>query len=642
MNFILVSFLFALLHNIVSSQLNSLLLNIDYNCDPVVQTALKVIFRYFDDQHFMTIVDLSSVHSLSAFTCTGGNNFRPLDVYNDLKSFKFGKDIEQNSISSFPTVHGYYVRCNLSDAQQNIFNPLKTHNPKTKLMIHAIDLNVDQAKDLLRNAYEKYNLLNVAGLFITPNFKNDVYVDSDVNLCLMNPFKADYELHGPAFKCIAFPLEDCDNELHEIDKFVKRRLKNLNGHKLKINIFDFPMVSKEEKGKFTYSDGELVRLMAEKMNFNTIYIVPLSGQPLYGYQLTNGTFVGSLAAMEYEKIDLVANARMIENYNTTKATFLQSIVSSKYVFFIQKRETRKELMISIYTRYDSTSKFIALITLTCLPFIYYAIFNLEVYMSGRFKKISLVKSFLYSVAFQCNISMAFVSFTSTRIIVVSSLFYAMIVTSLFQGTIIKNLNTGQKIGEIKSTEDLLNFDLKLLFPPTLASVLKEQSGDRLRTKLSNLAKTNAAIDLEDGIAQLKTDITVALLWTDMYSSNYLNRFFDNETGENYIETVPGVVFEFYVAPMVPKSSPFLENLNDIILRYVEYGFHFHHLRKAFADNEMIWIQRIKNGKTPHGRSLAISFKDIVASFKFLLILLTICFFVFFVELVFNHFKKNNF
>lgn len=116
------------------------------------------------------------------------------------------------------------------------------------------------------------------------------------------------------------------------------------------------------------------------------------------------------------------------------------------------------------------------------------------------------------------------------------------------------------------------------------------------------------------------------------TGNYLNNFYDTETGENYFEVVPESAFEFYIAMMVPKTSPFFDRFNQVVSMYLQSGLYDYNQKKALDDNEKVWIYRVNNGFIPRRKSQALNVGDLQDAFKLYLILLGVSLIVFVVEI----------
>lgn len=593
------------------------------NCSSGLTMELEIIARYFEEQHFLSILDLTDDNSLNALGCVGGNMFRPLSIFKNWESLKFEPKVVNNSVSSLPTTHGYFIRCSKVDVLNHFLERIAQYNPQTKLMFQITEQSFENAEEILKVGFEKYKLLNVAVMVIKDQ-AIEGHVEKRVSLCMFNPFSGNGDLRTPQFHRIHFSPFSFLNQLNEIKYFMMMRIDNLHKYPLKIYIFQFPMVSSpvydDDKKiiKYDYIDGAITEILSEHLNFTPIYINRSDDGFTFGNIYPNGTFTGSLAALEYEKVDFVANSRLISNYKTNKAVFLQAIMVSKYRFIIQKRVKRRYMMLFPASQYDTPTWVIAMSLSAILPFIFHFVKIVEAKILNKTKHLSFTDSYLHVVALHYNISVKHSKFSSARILAITIVFYALIATSIFTGTIIKNMNTSQTIGTIKTIQELLDLNYKLVITHTLTAILKEQSGNQLREKLGSIARTNSGVGTNEGLELLLGNKDVAFLWSDLYTGNYLNRFYDEISGDNKLEIIPQTAFEFYTASMAPKTSPFIEKFNEIILRFVEAGLRHYHTGLAILDNDKIWYHRLRRGLTPKPMSKSLSLQDLMSLFQFFL------------------------
>lgn len=155
-------------------------------------------------------------------------------------------------------------------------------------------------------------------------------------------------------------------------------------------------------------------------------------------------------------------------------------------------------------------------------------------------------------------------------------------------------------------------------PPYILPIFRDRTSlnkvnELMRHSRQTIEDVKQPIEFFDGL--LQSNDKYAYLWSDFYVDNYLNQFYDADTGENMLEHIPEIVYEFYISLMAPKSSPFIEKFNDVLLQFVETGLGNYHVSRAKADADMIWIWRILNGKTPRPPDKAIKWNDVKPLFE---------------------------
>lgn len=609
--------------------------------------AYSVIFHYFKDQHFMTIADVSKYLSTFDAVACSGTFFRPIDIFSEISKIDFGPRNERSSVSSYPTTHGYYVRCKTKDVENGFFEKLSKANPRTRLMLNLVDGGFKTGKEILKLAYDKYKLLNVAMLFILPRFSKGTIITIDVNLCLYNPFAGDAHERSPEVRCWKFRKENLREDLVEMLKFDRQRKENLQGFPLKVSIFEYEMqcvavyTVDGNISHFTYPDGELLSAVAKTMNFKPVYKL-ISDEPKYGFQKPGGEFVGNLGDLERGDVDLVANPIFISNFNTTKSVFLHPIVMAKLNFIVKKRFASKKILYKVYTQLDISSAIIATVIFFLLPPIYIFIHEMERLVLRRMERRDILKSFFYVIALQSSISMKHSTMRATRVAVAIILFYTLIGAAILQGTLYQELNSDRNTGRIKKIDQLIKQNFTIAIEPGLKPFFQEESDDEISSAIMKMTRSSRqkSYERDEAIEILKEHNKIAFLWGSELTGNYLNNFYDNQTGDNYMEVVPESAFEFYVSMIAPNFSPFIERFNQIISVYVETGLYQYNMKKASDDNQKIWIHRLKNGLTPKVGKKSLKFGEIDDAFFAYIAMIILCCLTFVIELL-THFLATN-
>lgn len=604
------------------------------------QHCHRIMFHYFRNKHYISLIDLSQDGFFGALKFVESDVTRPVIIFNSWETFnlKIEPELTLSSVVGYPTAGGIYIKCKKEFVLNDFLQIIAKANPVKKLMFQFEEQTFESAKEVLKIGFEKYKILNVAVLVIDKHHQSSTPQSS---MCLYNPFS----FQSPDFQCINFTTARFNEQLSDMEKFIRARVTNLQKYQLKIEIFPYPLVSKpvidgnSKVLRYSYVDGANIDIIAKVMNFTPVYLEP-SLSPTYGYRFPNGTLTGSLAALEHDKADFVANARLITDYPTTKAIFLQATTTARYKFIMHKQKRRRELMLHLTWEFDTKAQVICVIASCSFPLLYYLTRVVDAMISRRRKHDSFIKCFLYSVALSYNISMPKPKRTSSRIVFLVAVFYSLIITSIYQGTIIKNLNSNRNFESVKTIDELIDRGYKPVMTHTLNNIFNKQSGDRVNEKLKRLSSESEGVMAKDGIQTLLHNKDVAFLWSDIYTTNFLDRFYDEKSGENLFEVVPETAFEFYIAPMAPKSSPFLESFNEIILRFVEGGLNIYHFGEAKAENEGIWFDRVKRGLIPKGTSTGLTCSDMEMLFKLILMMFVISFIVFLLEITIQYFRKR--
>lgn len=611
-----------------------------FDCNEITEQIVEVSHKYFEDQFAVTLVDLFSTPTASSFKCSKGNTFRPVDVISEVEQIKIRSKFDRSSVSTFPLTEGFLLNTDLNLTRE-LLPLISSYNPRMNVLVILSSPTDEEVQDLIRRAYEDHKMLNFGVLTMKDFYNDGKYNKTTVNIILYNPFYGNQTKRDPQFLHLDFsekPLEKLDL----MKNFMKKRLTNLHGYPLEINIFDYPMISKAQydaNGKierYRYVDGSFVQMLSSLMNFTPSYLNNSGNQGMFGYQQRNGTFVGSLGDIEYNRVSLAANPVLIANYNTSNLVFLQPITMSHLYFFVRKRATRKYFSISNFDRFDQPSIIITILLAFLLPTFHWIISRCEERIFDSRKRVSsAVRSFLDTFAILNNVSVKHPFYTGTRIVIASTMFYNLVTSTLFQSNIVKDLTANREDGKISTIDELTNEGYKIKMPAHFGLVFNGLGNDKVSLMLNKTKQTAVDVGVEtfdlESIIQPKEKI--AFLWMDLYMTNYLDRFFDNETGENLFEGVPEIAFKFYLANVVPKHSPFIERFNEIIIRYLELGIGDYHIGHAYSDNQIVMIRRLKNGQVPETQIRAMKLIDFRNMFKFFLHLIAVSVIVFLLEVL---------
>jgi hypothetical protein len=617
-------------------------------CNAIIDMTVEVTFDYFEDQHSLTLVDTSDLPVSDIFKCLDGNKFRPVRVFTDPKELRFTDKISTSSVAYYPITTGYLVKMTPSQSREIIVK-LSEYNPLSKVML-ILTVNESVSQEILYNSFHNHRMLNIAILaFPDISFSSPVDLDPallEEGLATLYAYNPYAETQETKFLCISFSIFNVEEGLQEMKNFIRDRIQDLQGFDLPVSIFEYPMLSKIERDEegnldhFSYVEGDTLQTLAKVMNFKPKYVHTLTNT--HGYQLDDGKFIGDLAEVEMGNVELVANARFISDaYNTSHSVFLRPINMLKLQFIIPNRETKKFIILSVYSVFDDWSTYLSISLMAILPISHLLISVMEQRIRRQnIEAVSLARSTLLTFAVVNCVSVKLPQLFSTRIVVAMIMFYSIITTSLYQSSILKNLNTNQEIGKIKFIEQLQNEGYQIRMPGYISALFRSRGKDKVSrmmnaTKQENSEVTANTYDLDQ---VFEPGEKVAFLWSEQFQGNYLNRFYDPKTGKNLFESVPDVPFEFYISLMAPKHSPFIERFNDILSRYIEGGLAIRNLAMAEIDNDKVMIDRLKRGYLPKIQK-SITFNDISNVFELFLYMIGAAVILLIIEIIVHKLDK---
>lgn len=611
-------------------------------CGFGMDLAFETVFNYFKDQHSLTIIDSTDNRVASTSMCSNGN-FLPFLVFDEWKKVNLGAKISDSALSPYPTTRGFYIKYPVA-VVLNLYPNIAEFNPRAKLLIQLEKISYVDARLLLEVGYHKYKMLDVAVIMYVMTFDKGELAGLIVSICLYNPFAGDSMYRQPEFKC--FNITTHQSQQEEIEKFIHLRVTNLNQFPLRIDIFDEWLMSlavRNEKGIVThykYEDGETVAVLAKKMNFKPFY-VPVQDKTMYGYRLSNGTFTGSIGAIEHGRADFSAKPKLISDYGSKKSLLLEPINVKKLFFITRKNNLPRVFTITIFYHFDKISKFIAIFFTAVFPLIYVLINKYESDCLGVGKAHSIGRNTLYTYGLMNNISAKHSTLAASRVVVATVLFYSIMISSLFQGTLIKNLNQNDNDRGVETIDELFEQNYFLITTSPLAGILRQQGGSEIGEKMKLIAKNPAHIVdySEEGFKMTLTGDKVAFLLANVMKFPLI-QFYDPVSGENLYELVPEILFEFYIAPMTSKDSPFIETFNYWLMHYREVGIQKYQAELTMNELNNVMIYRVKHGMVPKKYDKRIRLRELVSIFFLYFILNAFCFSTFIVELLYNYFRKK--
>lgn len=376
-------------------------------------------------------------------------------------------------------------------------------------------------------------------------------------------------------------------------------------------ISDFTANSNGKLIKLKYLEGEILKIYSKLMNFSIDFVaLPNSTTANYGYQLENGTFVGSLGLVEYGEVDLLGNTRVIANYGHTKSKFLHPIKTIKLHFIVPRETDEASLLASFRNLFQVKVLWGILLILLIVPLVDLLLRNSE--KSEPFSFQSLIKNYLQFFGIFFMVSVTMPNTQVSRIVWSSMLIFSTVIGGIVVGGLIEILNNSMNRSGIRTIEQALDSGIDIVVPPAIAALFEEDidSQSRIYQTIHKIASNKTLVEqlfktkLSQDFKEKRNYIEFA---PELHSRPDIANSYDPITGKDLLYVVPKCAFEFHVAQMVPNNSPFIERFNELISRIVFCGIEKYQLSLADIDNDMNYIKRIKNGNFAPQKIRKISF-----------------------------------
>jgi len=586
------------------------------------ETSL-IAARFLIEMPLLLIIDLSEDKTISSEMFHDKKTTQTFQVHNDLNELNFGQQIDKSALSEYPTTLGIYLK-GTSEETTKVVAKIAKFNPRSKLLIQLTDGNAAKAKKILLKSFHDHKMLDVA-----------VITNHRIYLC--NPFTGTKPAIFMNWSIININLNE---SIQSISKFTKNRVRNLHKHPLKIAIYEHlssAMPIRTKKGKlvgYNLPDGDMIHQLSISLNFTPIYFHP-GKDSKRGFQLENGTFTGSLGAVENGQADYSANSLLISFYNTSKVIFCNPMEVQQFLFAIEKREATTDLGFLIYANYDRTTRFFVVFLANAFP-IYTIVSKLESKIHRAPKRAEFMRNFTYLLALQMNVSMLQPKRNASRMIIASVLFLALIMTSIFQGTTIASLCNSGKIKTIKTVDELIANNYKLV-----VSNYKKGVVDDLGERWKQIVANPKAIILNTlNNEQVRNISNVAFLTSKVSTDSFIKNPYDKKNSLSSYKAVPEVIHEFYLSPIMPKTSPFIEQFRDFMMKYKEFGFRQHQSSFVNYERDKYLIQDILAGRITKQRDQTIDLNDLLEFIQVYLMLNGVAFVIFVSEMLLHFVYKR--
>lgn len=484
---------------------------------------------------------------------------------------------------------------------------LSSINPLANIILFIHDMETFGARKILTSAWTSYKMLNL------------MIVDVMEGCCfLFNPFTD---------KVIRVALE----EEFDFRKFSMERISDLNGYPLKINVFDCLMLCRVlKKKKYELACGEILDSFKRTMNATLEYVEPHDNEE-FGYIHPNGTYMGALGEIEYNRVDIAVDLRIMAEFkDAVNLYFLKPAYSVKFCFVVPNNFYPLTFEVFPHKFVDTITLAWVVISMFVLILVTYIINRITNVPTG-FVKIALSYFSLYN-----NVSItATPTKTYSRLLCGTMLIFTIIMSNSYQGSIIKQLNRMGNAANINTIHQLLTSGLVIRVPSGPDKYIRDFQSfpmGSLQRKLFDkkiITDTSSAIQIKYAAYNREAAILCPNHYIEFYKTIYLS----NGTGESLINYVPQCVYAYYMSVMVPKSSPFIRQFNNIIQLIVEAGLIEFQYSNGMAESKLAYTRQVKEGVFFQRTDRLLSMKELFTLFKYYTIWLGVTIIVLILEIL---------
>ncbi|XP_062538118.1 uncharacterized protein LOC134206417 [Armigeres subalbatus] len=359
-------------------------------------------------------------------------------------------------------------------------------------------------------------------------------IDPELTVCMLN---SEFRI-----ECFAGDdLHDIGHRVEVSEHFTKHERRTLRVTQYRIDSVERPT----DNAYLRLIDRPVLRSIADKLNLTPISV----GDNFdYGYRMSNGTFVGSLAEVEHGRTDLSRTRIMFSLHETTNVQFLLPVIATPFLYVVPK---------NYYTRARREVDIIALSLEFML--VYYSIllwfpvgFRILEYYSFQMNRTKnnsqtpWISSVFMTYATMTNISIAIREISSQRIYWITLIWFQLITYSVFQGNMIKEVNTADNSRDLQTIQELMGSTLNISIDPSITAFFTYNEQVMAKYKLAKRIVIEAP-ETTKLLSSLIAKRSFAKVLAQDKIEEFVPQFYDKKTGEALLHVIPEVAYEFYSA-----------------------------------------------------------------------------------------------
>ncbi|XP_046662560.1 uncharacterized protein LOC124355428 [Homalodisca vitripennis] len=330
---------------------------------------------------------------------------------------------------------------------------------------------------------------------------------------------------------------------------------NLHGTVLRVVLFPWVPSAVTHHGKYVGGmDYNTLETLKERMNFSSITFRPSDG---HTFSHTGRNVSGSIRDIVMGNADISFNGHFLLDYKINEIKLTHMVFMDKICFVVA--------MPSYKSHYTAITNIFCpsvwgLITFLyfIMIFLYYGIQYIVRSKNQNYKMTDLFFLFYELLIFGGSSSIR-ADIISKKFLLGSLLITLLILNNTFQSSLVTVLSKPVRNPFINSLEDIINSNLALQSERAESLWSDPDFVQLLNTLRKRKLKENNFVRL------VRFPITKIQL--------YRNYVVYRKNMTEYLHTVPDCIVSYFLAYVVPKTSPFLNKINSYLLRFQESGLH---------------------------------------------------------------------
>lgn len=386
----------------------------------------------------------------------------------------------------------------------------------------------------------------------------------------------------------------------------------------------------EKNGGYIAVCGEIFDVLKRSLNFTEEFVQPEIAD--FGYVLSNGSFIGALGEIEYDRADISVVMRLILNFNTSRNIyFLQPLFDIHYQFVIPIDFYPVEFEVLPHKFMDTSVMILTSLIMTAFILLHYLSDQVSNAVKANFSKTILIYIGSY-----LNAAMNFKPFNlSTRVLYSLVLLMTLIVSNTYQGSLITQLNKNEENANIKTLSQFIDSGLQVRVPSGVDQYIlnfHEFPKNSVQSRLIRKMEVTE-VSSEVQIHYAAVERTAGIMCMNHFFPYYESKFLSNKSGKATITAIPDYPYSYFMSLIIQKRSPYIERMNYINLKASEAALLLHQYNLGLVRMKLSAIRRVRDGLIPDiDRTKLIGMSEMMSFFICFLVALGISFTTFLGEL----------
>lgn len=420
---------------------------------------------------------------------------------------------------------------------------------------------------LFHKLWKELGILNII-MILFRNSDNHSSASGHITLLAMfNPFINSVQSRGEL-------VLHNDNHVTNLVTSHTDMLNNLRGYPVRISLFSrsptsFPLHSDDKVIDYIGVDGFFMRNLAKQMHFTAIAMGPRDGKEFGFVFPNNGTFTGSIGDILYDRADIALNSRFVKLYGTNDIEFTLPVGFDNLCIIVPKAKHLPKWL-AIFRVFNLRVQFALVCVYVGCSIISRILQKMHSHFKCVRKDISLFDTCIEMLPPFLSLPLIRMPSSShQKVFVMTCFVFGMIIASIFQGKLVTVLSKPDYYPDINTLEELdaSGMVIGTGSPNLIQDTFSTEESSHTKHLRDKIMYYNLSNSVMSYVAKHRN---VSAL-NRLSNSIYCLHIFHNSDGTSQLHIVKECPRTYSLAYIIPKGSPFLLRINNIISQLVESG-----------------------------------------------------------------------